>query len=131
MLQQKPPLSLTPEQLLEAKLRQTIDTLLRIAMTVHDFQPESASVLNRRINSLIKCLAEMDDMKGDVDLQVPMDLLEVVESGVNPDRYVADLVQTLVDKNQKTNGRIDSIKMLRDQLNIQIASNFDRSMSSD
>ncbi|KAL2913516.1 Mediator of RNA polymerase II transcription subunit 10 [Polyrhizophydium stewartii] len=109
---------------LEAKLVETLDTLLKLGMTVFDYQPESGEVLNRRINTLIQCLADLDDMKRDIDVSIPVSLLEIVDNGINPDLYTSDMVQALVDKNQKTNGRVESIKMLRDELWRELSRNF-------
>ncbi|EGF83434.1 hypothetical protein BATDEDRAFT_22126 [Batrachochytrium dendrobatidis JAM81] len=109
---------------LEVKLLQTLETLLKISMTVHDFQPESGPVLNTRIETLVQCLLDMNDAKANTDIQVPFSLLEVVENGINPDQFTSDLVQTLVDKNQKTKGRIESIKILKDEIRTQLERNY-------
>ncbi|KAH6562245.1 hypothetical protein BASA50_001186 [Batrachochytrium salamandrivorans] len=112
------------QEKLEAKLLETLDTLLKISMTVYDFQPESGAVLNKRIGSLVGCLTDLDGMANSTDIQVPINLLEVVENGINPDQFTGDVVQTLLDKNQKTNGRIESIKILKDEMRAQLQRNY-------
>ena len=66
-------------------------------------------------------------------------MIQVVDSGVNPDQIQKQQIQTLVDKNQKLNGRIQSLKvlfiirlsfnifikqLLKHELNAQIALNY-------
>ncbi|KAI8923179.1 hypothetical protein BC831DRAFT_514423 [Entophlyctis helioformis] len=63
-------------------------------------------------NKLTACLAGLDDLKHQAsDVHIPMALLDVVEAGANPDLFLRDLVQTLTDKNQKSNGRVQSIRV--------------------
>ncbi|KAI8921793.1 transcription factor subunit Med10 of mediator complex-domain-containing protein [Entophlyctis helioformis] len=110
---------------LEATLLDTLDVLLKMGMTVYDYQPESADVLGRRINKLTACLAGLDDLKHQAsDVHIPMALLDVVEAGANPDLFLRDLVQTLTDKNQKSNGRVQSIRMLRQEMEAQVLRNY-------
>jgi hypothetical protein len=83
-------------------------------------------LLGERINSIIEILSELDESckNGEITKEIPMNFVEVVDAGVNPDLVQKQQLQTLVDKNQKTNGRLQSLKFFRDELEAQIAANY-------
>lgn len=60
---------------------------------------------------MIMRLQELEGMKGSIDTTVPYDIICAVEGDANPDIFTGKLLQVLVDKNQKTNGRIQAIKV--------------------
>ncbi|KAI8803096.1 mediator complex, subunit Med10, partial [Cladochytrium replicatum] len=109
---------------LEKKTLSVLDALFNLAVTVYDFQPESTPVLQNRVTDFTKQLAELDRHKNDVNVRVPLSLIDYVDGGQNPDLHTKELVQTLVDKNQKSSGRIASIKMLSDELKSEVALNY-------
>ncbi|KAJ3216087.1 Mediator of RNA polymerase II transcription subunit 10 [Dinochytrium kinnereticum] len=100
-----------PKPPVEKKLQEFVNLLFRVGVTVFDFQPGSAPVLYRRINDLASQMEELDSMKDQMSsTRVPFNLLDYIEDGNNPDIYTKDMIQMLIDKNQKTNGRIQMMK---------------------
>ncbi|KAJ3130290.1 hypothetical protein HK098_004337 [Nowakowskiella sp. JEL0407] len=108
----------------EKRLLQISDTLYRLSITLLDFQPESSNVVLSRVDDYVRQLADLSAANEKVDVQFPAGLLEAIDEGKNPDLYMQHLIETLNDKNQKTNGRIESIKGLRDELRKEIEMNF-------
>ncbi|KAJ3076035.1 RNA polymerase II mediator complex subunit [Podochytrium sp. JEL0797] len=136
--QPPPPDSTKSLASLEKNIMRTIDTLFKISATTFDYQPDSAPVLHKRINRLTTNLQDVDSAAQQVHMNVPMSAIELsqlshvssydgyrcIESGGNPDTYTKDMTQVLVDKNQKTNGIITSVKNLHDQLAEEIRKNY-------
>ncbi|KAJ3111768.1 Mediator of RNA polymerase II transcription subunit 10 [Phlyctochytrium bullatum] len=109
----------------EQKVLELVNLLFRTGVTVYDFQPGGAPILHRRINDIATNMAELDKLKDKLeDIQIPLNLVDFIEDGHNPDIYTKDLVQALVDKNQKTNGRIQMMKQFRNDLEREILTNF-------
>lgn len=57
------------------------------------------------------CL-DLNERKSDCETTlIPMNMIDVVDAGVNPNQIQKQQIQTLVDKNQKLNGRLKSLKV--------------------
>jgi hypothetical protein len=68
--------------------------------------------LHRLSLALLLISLELDNMKSGYETTlIPMNMVEIVDAGVNPDQIQKQQIQTLVDKNQKLNGRIRSLKV--------------------
>ncbi|KAI8853741.1 mediator complex, subunit Med10 [Chytridium lagenaria] len=109
----------------QQKLQDFVNLLFRIGVTVYDFQPGSGPILHRRINDLAAQMEDLEKIKNQLnDIRVPFNLISHIEEGHNPDIYTKDLIQHLVDRNQKTNGRIQTMKQFRSDLEREILANF-------
>ncbi|RKO96533.1 hypothetical protein CXG81DRAFT_103, partial [Caulochytrium protostelioides] len=112
---------------LEKTLQQTIDDLYHIAVTVHDYQPDSGPVLVDRVERFVAQLQALDAHARDDAARaarLPIDLIGFVEQGRNPDLYTRDVVSALVDRQQKTLGRREILHKLEQDLAAQIAANL-------
>ncbi|KAI8614915.1 mediator complex, subunit Med10 [Chytriomyces sp. MP71] len=108
---EKPPLDV-----LEKRLVSGIHTLQKTAQTAFDFQADSGPVVHKRINKLTNTLKDMTDASKRVDTNIPIHVIDFIEAGGNPNAYVKDATQVLVDRNQKTHGRIKAIHNLHNAL---------------
>ncbi|KAJ3235073.1 Mediator of RNA polymerase II transcription subunit 10 [Chytriomyces hyalinus] len=113
-----------PIESLERKILHTISTLQKISLTTFDYQTDSVPVLHKRINQLTGHLAEVGRVVQKVDTNIPFNVVEFIEQGGNPDTYTRDATQVLVDKNQKTNGRIKAVSQLHDALLEELRKNY-------
>ncbi len=59
-----------------------------------------------------------------IPIDIPISLLECIDQGLNPDLLLKQQLQTIVDKNQKTHGRLLSIKLLHDELSSLAKSSY-------
>lgn len=96
--------------------------LLKTGITLKEFQENSTDILHKRVQSIVDLLIQLQTIK--VEKQIPMNLIECIDSGVNPDLLFKASVQTLADNEQKQKGRSESLKLFRDELLKQIAINF-------
>ncbi|KAJ1976896.1 Mediator of RNA polymerase II transcription subunit 10 [Dimargaris xerosporica] len=115
----------------EAKLKEIIDNLFELGITVQDFQAESGSVVQSRINNLVTKLAQLDDLKDAIEDTVPLDVFSEVatltvlqilsfpwawlntsciEEGKNPDLLTRDIVDQTAAENQFTRGKMETMQ---------------------
>ncbi|KAJ3274889.1 Mediator of RNA polymerase II transcription subunit 10 [Terramyces sp. JEL0728] len=102
----------------ESKLVEISNLLYKTGVTVSNFEENSNEVLHKRLNKIMDCLVDLNQLKDHIDIDVPLNILEVVESGVNPDLVRKDQIQTLVDKNQKTKGRLEALRVFSINLDV-------------
>ncbi|KAJ1973769.1 RNA polymerase II mediator complex subunit [Dimargaris cristalligena] len=100
----------------EAKVKEIIDTLFELGITVHEFQSESGPVVHNRISDLIAKFAQLDELKDSVEGSVPLDVISCVEEGRNPDCLMRDVLDQVAAENQFTNGKIQSVRKFKDIL---------------
>ncbi|ORX85120.1 hypothetical protein BCR32DRAFT_265871 [Anaeromyces robustus] len=110
-----------PLELLENKTMELINTLYNLNVIVYDFQPSSTQVLHNKINEVVEELKDLDDIKENIDIKIPQELLDDIEQGKNPDIFTNNLIKATVSQNQNTNGKIEAMKLLSNTLqkNIQ------------
>ncbi|KAJ3221400.1 hypothetical protein HK099_003547 [Clydaea vesicula] len=94
---------------IENQILKLLDAQYKLSLTIHDFQ--SSAVLHERVNNLIIELRNLDNLKNLSNLKIPPQLIEYIHNNKNPDIYSKQLFQSLADKNQKTSGRINAIKV--------------------
>ncbi|KAJ1972733.1 RNA polymerase II mediator complex subunit [Dimargaris verticillata] len=94
----------------EAKLKEIIDNLFELGITVQDFQAESGSVVQSRINNLVTKLTQLDELKDAIDDTVPLDVFSCIEEGKNPDLLTRDIVDQTAAENQFTRGKMETMQ---------------------
>jgi hypothetical protein len=101
---------------MESKMIDLINTLYKAAQTTIDYQPDSAKLLDKRLKHVSALLAEIDQLADTIDLKVPIAQINSLNMGNNPQEMLQNSVKILVDRNQKTNGRIQNMKLLKDEI---------------
>eukprot|EP00833_Pecoramyces_ruminatium_P007835 jgi/Orpsp1_1/1181867/evm.model.c7180000078921.1 len=101
-----------PLELLENKTLELINSLYNLNVIVYDYQPTSNEVLHNTIKEVVTELKDLDEIKENVDIKIPQELLDDVEQGKNPDIFTNNLIKATVSQNQNTNGKIEAIKVL-------------------
>lgn len=70
-----------------------------------------------RMNNLVM---ELDNMTRLADgcnkIEVPMEVVNLIDDGENPDEFTRDLLNTCIAKNQIVKGKTDAFKALRSHL---------------
>lgn len=106
----------TPADLLaetESQLRQVIETLIEAGVMVHDFQGtvEAKEGLTERVNLLTSQLNDLNAHAFKLDQKFPVDVVDYIENGRNPDVYTREFVELLAKKNQYLNGKMKAMKV--------------------
>jgi hypothetical protein len=101
---------------MENKIIDLINTLYKAAQTTIDYHQDSAKLLAKRLNHVTALLQEIDNLADNIDINVPIAHINSLNMGNNPQEMLQNSVKILVDRNQKTNGRIQNMKLLKDEI---------------
>jgi len=93
-------------QEVEDCLKSLSQTLYNVGLIVQDFQPESDRVLQKRVNEIALGFKTLMQLKNGLDVKVPMEVLEFIEEGRNPDLFTKEFVERVAAENHYTNGKI-------------------------
>ncbi|PWY98508.1 hypothetical protein BCV70DRAFT_150677, partial [Testicularia cyperi] len=120
--------SVSPEEQiranLESKVRSVVDLLYQLAVCAADVQDGSEHLVGRKINECVKALAELDQTKFNMSALIPMEVIEMLDVGKNPDIHTRNFVQRLASENQYSNGQHSAMKEYNDQLNAALDQAF-------
>ncbi|KAK1565028.1 hypothetical protein Q3G72_017126 [Acer saccharum] len=94
----------------------TLGLLHQLSLTVSSFNAASQLPLLQRLNSLVTELDNMVKLSEKCNIEVPMEVLNLIDDGKNPDEFTRDVINSCIAKNQVTKGRTDSFKSLRKHL---------------
>ncbi|KHJ40733.1 hypothetical protein D918_09175 [Trichuris suis] len=110
---------------LEQSLEALIENTRQLCMVASDFQASSQSVLNQKLQAITSGLQDLDSKKSKFhDVKVPIELLEYVDSGKNPQLYTRDCIERTVAKNKELNSKIDQYKKFRCMLLSELTEEF-------
>ncbi|KAK9453737.1 transcription factor subunit Med10 of mediator complex-domain-containing protein [Dipodascopsis uninucleata] len=130
------PLSLQEQ---ETRLRQIIETILELAISVHDYESVSQSreAVVSRVNLLTSQLSDLNQFVKQPstqpdnpsepsisDILVPREIIQYIEDGRNPNVYTREFVELLVKQNQFVNGKMEAMREFRDELAKQIINTY-------
>ncbi|KAL5851101.1 hypothetical protein ACOSQ3_006219 [Xanthoceras sorbifolium] len=94
-------------------VQKTLGLLHQLYLTVSSFNSASQLPLLQRLNSLVMELDNMVKLSEKCDIQVPVEVLNLIDEGKNPDEFTRDVINSCIAKNQVTKGRTDAFKSFR------------------
>ncbi|KAL1222741.1 Mediator of RNA polymerase II transcription subunit 10b [Cardamine amara subsp. amara] len=97
-------------------IQKTLGLLHQLHLTVSSFTPSSQLHLLQRLNGLVMELDNMANLSEKCNIQVPMEVLNLIDDGKNPDEFTKDVVNNCIARNQVTKGKTDAFKGLRKHL---------------
>ncbi|KAH9604560.1 hypothetical protein KSS87_006664 [Heliosperma pusillum] len=97
-------------------VEKTLGLLHQLYLTVSSFNIASQLPLLHRINALVSELDNMMKLSDNSNIQVPLEILNLIDDGKNPDAFTRDVLNSCISKNQITKGKTDSFKSLRKHL---------------
>ncbi|KAK3228167.1 hypothetical protein Dsin_008029 [Dipteronia sinensis] len=97
-------------------IQKTLGLLHQLYLSVSSFNAASQLPLLQRLNSLVTELDSMVKLSEKCNIEVPMEVLNLIDDGKNPDEFTRDVINSCIAKNQVTKGRTDSFKSLRKHL---------------
>ncbi|KAH7727171.1 Mediator complex [Aphelenchoides avenae] len=87
-----------------------------------DFSTRSQEPLNQKVHTMISGLQELDRLKNQFqDVKVPVELLQFLDEGKNPQLYTRECLQRTQAKNKEVNGKIEIYKKFHAQLLKELA----------
>lgn len=105
-------------------IQKTLGLLHQLYLTVSSFNVASQLPLLQRLNSLVTELHTMQKLADNCSIQVPMEVLNLIDDGKNPDEFTKDIINTCIAKNQITKGKTDAFKSLRKHLLEELEQTF-------
>ncbi|XP_044342610.1 mediator of RNA polymerase II transcription subunit 10b isoform X1 [Triticum aestivum] len=105
-------------------IQKTLGLLHQLNLNVSSFSSASQlPLLQRLVWCVVRCrnalVAELDTMQKLADgcnIQVPMEVVNLIDDGKNPDEFTRDVFNSCIAKNQITKGKTDAFKSLRKHL---------------
>jgi len=97
-------------------IQKSLGLLHQMHCTVSSFAANSQLTLLERMNSLVNELNEMQKAAQDIDIQVPLEVIMLIDDGKNPDEFTKDIINKCIQRNQTTKGKSEAFKNLRKQL---------------
>ncbi|GLT71910.1 hypothetical protein SLA2020_438940 [Shorea laevis] len=105
-------------------IQKTLGLLHQLYLTVSSFNGASQLPLLQRLNSLVMELDNMDKLAEKCNIQVPMEVLNLIDDGKNPDEFTRDVINSCIAKNQITKGKTDAFKGFRRHLLEELEQTF-------
>ncbi|KAI7990598.1 Mediator of RNA polymerase II transcription subunit 10b [Camellia lanceoleosa] len=87
---------------------------LLVLLRVDGYKPIRAP--NLEWNSLVLELDTMTKMVDKCNIQIPIEFLNLIDEGKNPDEFTRDVLNGCIAKNQNTKGKIDAFKAFLDEV---------------
>ncbi|KAG6433430.1 hypothetical protein SASPL_105044 [Salvia splendens] len=97
-------------------IQKTLALLHQLYLTVSSYNVGSQLPLLQRMNNLVLELDNMTRLAEKCNSQVPMEVLNLIDDGKNPDEFTRDMLNGCIAKNQITKGKTDAFKGLRRHL---------------
>ncbi|CAH8253496.1 unnamed protein product [Arabidopsis lyrata] len=105
-------------------IEKTLGVLHQLHLTVTSFTPASQLHLLQRLNSLVMELDNMTKLSEKCNIQVPMEVLNLIDDGKNPDEFTKDVLNSCIARNQVTKGKTDAFKDLRKHILEELEQTF-------
>ncbi|KAJ1407260.1 Mediator complex, subunit Med10, partial [Sesbania bispinosa] len=105
-------------------IQKTLGLIHQLYLTVSSFNTASQMTLLQRINGLVVELDNMVKLAEKCNIQVPMEVVNLIDDGKNPDEFTRDVINNCIAKNQITKGKTDALKNLRKHLLEELEQNF-------
>lgn len=112
-----------------AHLEQTIDQLLtkiwEIMVQLNEYDSENKWAVSRSLTDLVACFEEVNILQEKIQhIQVPMKVIEFIDEGRNPDIFMADYVDEVMQENQAVKVKNEAIQGFREMLLEQLKETF-------
>ncbi|CAA6656367.1 unnamed protein product [Spirodela intermedia] len=111
-------------------IQKTLGLLHQLHLTVSSFNVASQLPLLQRLNALVTELDTMQKLADNCDIQVPMEVINLIDDGKNPEEFTRDVFNSCVTKNQVTKGKTDAFKVLRKHLLEELEQSFPDAVES-
>ncbi|KAI4368286.1 hypothetical protein MLD38_016861 [Melastoma candidum] len=105
-------------------IQKTLGLLHQLYLTVSSFNAGLQLPLLQRINSLVVELDNMAKLSEKCNIQIPVEVLNLIDDGKNPDEFTKEVINSCIAKNQNTKGKTDAFKALRKQLLEELEQTF-------
>lgn len=98
---------------LEKALQDSAETLNALALGVHSFRYDSQASLFAGANQLVRDLRELQRAAAAVDATLPVDVLEAIDRGRNPELCTYEMLEGAAEASAAARGKLDCMATFR------------------
>lgn len=112
---------------LETRVRSVVDLLYQLAVCSADVQEGSQHLVANKVNECIQALAALDATKDELHrahMMIPQDVLEMLDTGKNPDIHTRNFVNRLASENQYSYGQHRAVERYKATLDAALDQAF-------
>lgn len=111
-----------------AQLQALIESFIELGVLVHDNQgtPQSQTALIHKTNQLVSQLSGLSASPFTHQYPVPVDVINYIEGGRNPDIYTREFVEVTAKSNARLKGKMIGFRKLADVLGDKLGQEFPR-----
>ncbi|CAN6881623.1 unnamed protein product, partial [Brassica oleracea] len=94
-------------------LDQVINSINKSLVVLHQFHLSLSSSqlhLLPRLNSLVSELNSISKLSEKCNIQIPTEVLSLIDDGKNPDEFTRDVLNSCISRNQVTKGKTDAFR---------------------
>ncbi|KAJ9478035.1 Mediator of RNA polymerase II transcription subunit 10 [Pseudozyma hubeiensis] len=117
---------------LETRVRSVVDLLYQLAVCSADVQEGSQHLVANKVNECIQALAALDATKDELHrahMMIPQDVLEMLDTGKNPDIHTRNFVNRLASENQYSYGQHRAVESYKRSLDAALDQAFPELMA--
>lgn len=115
----------------EQQVGAIIESFIELGVSVYDFPGNSEAAqgmitnLKRNVDRLSKLNQQSNDPNSQLNhVNVPIEVVQYIEDGRNPDIYTREFVEAIRRSNQYQRAKMQGLKQLRDSLAEKISEEF-------
>ncbi|KAJ1857133.1 RNA polymerase II mediator complex subunit [Coemansia sp. RSA 1822] len=109
---------------MERKIREALETLSQVRVTVMNHEQADESVLEQRVDRLVRGYSDMFALKDRLNVNIPEDVLGYVKEGRNPDEFTSQFIERVASENQFTNGKIAALTNFKQEFEAKLQEFF-------
>ncbi|CAG8536208.1 10206_t:CDS:2, partial [Ambispora gerdemannii] len=106
---------------LETKLQSMIALLWQAAVTVYDSQANS-DILSNIFTRYVNELNDLENTNESINIQIPIEALECLEEGGNPQLLLTEYLEELMAQEQQMKAKTDAVKSFKSELELALLS---------
>lgn len=109
-----------PLELLEKAVENACETLATLATNVIDFSFDSQHVLFSKVNEFVRDLSEIDQCGKNVTATIPIDVIQVIDKGRNPELCTFQMLESCADASNVVRGKLSAVQSFKNELDKSI-----------
>eukprot|EP01112_Ceratiomyxa_fruticulosa_P023474 TRINITY_DN897_c0_g1_i1.p1 TRINITY_DN897_c0_g1~~TRINITY_DN897_c0_g1_i1.p1 ORF type:complete len:194 (-),score=40.33 TRINITY_DN897_c0_g1_i1:82-663(-) len=98
-----------------------LESLRQAVIVIEEFQAEKGQeTLYRHMSDMVEEFSQLESHRSDNEILIPVEILNYIDQGKNPDLYIKDSLEACLHANERTNGKIDALQSFRNELETQM-----------
>mmetsp|Transcript_6083 Transcript_6083/g.8244 ORF Transcript_6083/g.8244 Transcript_6083/m.8244 type:complete len:154 (+) Transcript_6083:13-474(+) len=101
---------------LEETIAKALWQVHEMEQQIQEFSEDSQSLLFERVNAFVDNLTEMQSSASNSQVEVPVELLRVVDEGKHPETFSVSHFEHCIHRNQVTKGKVELLAHFHNHL---------------